>query len=355
MAPHILTLPRDVRNRIYRYALCTQGPAQLIHPVMRDEKLGLESDDGSGLRFPEQPEPRYPPREADQEELGAKASGTAKNDPNSSTQMNKKAFESVLRKIASRAEHPGSGRRGGRYDDEDEDGGDTSDDEDYPWRRRGRYELAAFRRLDVALLQVNRQIHSEALPIFYGGTTFLIDCDGKAAIRFFRKVPIPARKAITSLALGGETLLADDAGVRWTWSGDLAHPKLSTPAPMVTPFGAFLATKLPKLEQLYVYVPYGGTEDFYCSHAPPELVHGSSSQKKALSKLRSMAKSVWVGQNPVWIDWKWGDRSIDMGSDGMVQAVIESRLMDQEECERQGHPPSAGVDVIMEDWRRLRS
>jgi len=271
--------------------------------------------------------------------------------------------------------------------------------------------LAASHRLDLSLLLVNRQVHAEAASALYGGITFLIDADGRAAIRFFRDLPKQAREAITSVAIGGEALLGDDYGSRWSWSGDRTSPKCLNPVPMVTPFGAFLATKLPKLKHAYLYVPFGGTEVNYCTRAPAELemllayrhierlyyiffggesgaalrkygavecgtlMLGSanivieehifdilspppklsaSSEKQSRWDKHVKVKAAWVARNPVHVDWKFGDRNIDMGSDSRVQAVLESWLMAKSIREREELPASVNLKQIMEELEALK-
>lgn len=237
------------------------------------------------------------------------------------------------------------------------------------------------------------------MPVFYGGLNFIIDVSGLNATRFFRSLPIQARESVTTVTIASAALFADDLGVRWTWSGDVKHPKIWAPAPMVTPFGAFLATKLPKLNHIYLYVPSGGGTDFYCTWALKEVeillafkcvervsfvfcgkeagddlrkckdsedcfermlgllaedaleqhifelsfpdaimdqAYSNDNVRKAL-RTRLKIREMWAMQNVIPIEWEWADRdTVDMGPKRTVQAVCEFRLGDQKKKDESG-------------------
>lgn len=283
--------------------------------------------------------------------------------------------------------------------DEEEDNGtdeDTSEDEDEDEggdfktlrsRLRGsRYKMETMRPFDLRLLRVNRQINREATPIFYSGVNFVPDADPGDTIRFFKTLPPRALQSISTITITDEQLLGDDGPSRRCWTGNDVPP-LTTGCPsMSTPFGAFLATDMPHLTDVYLYTPIGGDEDWYCVWAPTELCkmlcHGKlqrlhyvfmgSAVAKALRTIPNSKKcfnrifetlgrrtaeheydlhypppndppaksekeherlrkrtlkwfddrDAYVKQHNKLFAWKWGDRRINMGSSGNAQAVI---------------------------------
>lgn len=136
-----------------------------------------------------------------------------------------------------------------------------------------RYNLEAIDLFDfdLSLLYVNRQINAESTPIFYGGINFVPDCDSVDAIRFFKQLPTRAIENITTLTVSELVLLGDDGPSRNCWSGEVTKPLTKGCPAMITPMGAFIATSLPKLTDIYLYTPVYGDEDWYCIWAPAEL------------------------------------------------------------------------------------
>ena len=132
------------------------------------------------------------------------------------------------------------------------------------------FGVEAFPRLNLALLAVNHQIRDEALPIFFGGVAFLVDGSPLQTIHFFRELPRTVRRNIRTLTICSSSLYADDYMVRQSWSTGQIDVQLSKP--MDTPLGSYMARCLPKLECVYLYVPYGGFDDFYCSYEPLEML-----------------------------------------------------------------------------------
>ncbi|KAK3723500.1 hypothetical protein LTR37_001752 [Vermiconidia calcicola] len=404
MASPLMDLPRELRDRILSYVLCSQGSPQLIQYIMRQQKLGAEG----GVRFPEKVEPAYPPRDAEGESLGnvKRTANHSKNTPPClSVSPEDEKVLSGLREIIGPqlARHgltftDGDVEVGLDSDEEDEEdegtdsedgtawgkGENDSDDdepEDFvskPRHRNCRYKLETLHPLNLALLRVSRQLHGESLPIFYGGVTFILDCESLIAIHFFKTLPERAFKSITSIAFTGEALMEDDCYVREGWSEELG-PFYVGPPTMSTPTGAFLAANMPKLAEVYLYVPYGGDQHWYANKAPIEMqmllaygrierlyfvffgrntagiLESGRVSKECYSNLMGLLDKTeharrqyklfdpfgqyaydedgtarwgkehdrYVAEHENDFEWRWGDRDIDMGSDGNVQAVIE--------------------------------
>ncbi|CAJ2503811.1 Uu.00g112050.m01.CDS01 [Anthostomella pinea] len=229
----LLRLPREIRDEIYYFALCTQGSAQLVHPRGRNLKEALTSG-----YFAIKPEPRYPPRPPSRTKYNE---GLSRDGPTrKATDSNALTAQAVERGLDDKQKHPkelpgfteeeyntafAQFQKSPYYrtasesceydvfkdadlhsdDGYDSDEGDEDGDEDSP-----RYELEAFCPINLALLFTNEQIYAEAMPIFYSGVTFIVDVEGKAALRFFRSLPAPARESITTLAFNSGALFADD-------------------------------------------------------------------------------------------------------------------------------------------------
>ena len=146
---------------------------------------------------------------------------------------------------------------------------------------------------------------------------------------------------------------------------------------LIYPFAAFLATSLPKVEDVYLHVPMYGHEDWYCDQAHGdlhtllkygrikrlhhafsgpevantlkdkdsqacfedmmgtlpkrvidhrfELLHPEpkNSGRKQMLKYYDAMDENWEKRKDSFAgDWEWGARDIDFGSGGNVQAVI---------------------------------
>lgn len=381
MPASFLSLPLGVRESIYRYVWRSHS-AHIVAPVFKDP-LGHKPP-----RFPEQVEARYPPLEDEvgEEDYTEAADGEEDGSEEVDGDWEDDADGSDLSELVDELNGEDDGDDASESFDEVEDDDDNSvepDDED----GGRRYNSESFRPLDIGLLSVNRQINSEALPIFYGNTTFVLDSDGEAVVKFLRALPERARNSISSITLTSFTLMGDDAYSRRAWSGKTKSPKFRGSPTMITPFGAFLATKLPSLEIVSFYFPFGGGEDWYCTWAPTELLMLLWHRRIALLNFVFLGDRVaatlkecsgsdecyetlmgdWgedaeinIGEhlfelnNPApegeyseefrrecqlyfaardkyaaeideadeGLIWEWGDRTLEMGSDGNVQAVV---------------------------------
>ncbi|KAK4504218.1 hypothetical protein PRZ48_005134 [Zasmidium cellare] len=381
---NLLSLPVDVREMIYGYVWCHNryvrfGVESVERTWTTTPNSGPLSQIASGPQFQETPTSKYPPasstgqvKPANSEvsPAPATAAGGSKNKSKKSAsrviEFNVEAFLKDL----------------DWYDNdddfEDEDEFEDSEDEDGGLNRKKRYKLDCFTPVNLALFYTTRQIYRESWPVFYKQRTFVFDTCGIDAIRFLNALPAQIRFNISSIGLTGYIFMGDDSGSRVAWSGDEAEPKyLKNGLQLHTPFAAFLATKMPKLQEVYYYFPYSGEEDFYATWAPEELsmmlMHGRIqrlchviSGEKAKDVLEThdsetchrrlmgnwwdgeaLADSLWhrVDTGPrssdrkdvkKWVDdqakfveenkrmfpWKWAERDIDMGGDGNVQAVI---------------------------------
>ncbi|KAK3713053.1 hypothetical protein LTR37_008738 [Vermiconidia calcicola] len=274
MASPLMDLPRELRDRIFAFVLCSRGSPQLIHHMMRETKLGAEG----GIRYSEKVEPAYPPRD---EKAGT--SDNVKRRPSL-----KKTPHHVYGDVEfgldsdeddEETDSEDRAARGkGDYDSEDDESEDESPFVSKPRHRNSRYKLETLRSLNLALLRVSRQVNDETLPIFYGGVTFILDCKPLVAIQFFKTLPKRAFKSIMLIAFTGEALMTDDCYVREGWSPlDMPSymssnmPLYVGPPTMLTPTGAFFAANMLKLTEVYLYVLYEGDEDWYAANAPPEM------------------------------------------------------------------------------------
>lgn len=162
------------------------------------------------------------------------------------------------------------------------------------------------------------------------------------------------------------------------WSGTVSTPLTTGSPAMVTPMGTSLATWMPKLTDVYLYTPFGGDEDWYCTWVPNELCkllcHGKlkrlhyvfvgetvvrelqtiSNSRKCFDRISNIpesarrklslcciirSRSIAEQQRQRvlrWLDdrdrcmkayrglfaWKWGDGDVSMSSSGCVQAVV---------------------------------
>lgn len=265
MPASLLSLPLSVRQSIYEHVWC-HSSARIVAPVFKNSLVQ------EGPRFPEAVEARYPPPEDKVEDENDEIEDDARGGVEAEVgHCEDDADGSGLSQLVpefNTAE--GGGEDASEVVDNIDDDEESAEPEDKEHGRR--YALESFKPLDIALLSVNRQIHSEALPVFYANTTFVLDSDGEAVMRFLRALPDRARNSINSITLTGFTLNGDDAYSRRAWSGKTTCPKYAGPPTMVTPFGAFLASRLPALEIVSFYFPFGGGEDWYCTWAPTELL-----------------------------------------------------------------------------------
>ena len=148
----------------------------------------------------------------------------------------------------------------------------------------------------LGLLRVNRQINEEATPVFYGGNNFVPDADPVYTIRSFKTLPTLALHTITKLTITQELLMADDGPSRECWSGNIRRPLTKGSPAMTTPMGAFLATCMPKLTDIFLYMPFGGSGDWYCDRADEELCkllcHGKIQRLHYVFMGKSVAKAL---------------------------------------------------------------
>ncbi|KAK4909493.1 hypothetical protein LTR49_021713 [Elasticomyces elasticus] len=387
----LLSLPREIRDIIYDFALCTHE-AHLVDPVYI-----RAADNGTlDIRYPEPVEPMYPPLDDDDDEdtVNSEPEDEWEDDEGS---MASDEWEETMARLKPAALSPNDDHL---YDleseedgyDSDEPDDDEEDDDDYMTSTRSNkktYGIIAVTPFSLSLLRVNRQLHEEATPVFYSGTRFLMDVDGGAALKFFDQLPLTNFNCITAVTITGCALMGDDGPSRRAWSGSINQPRHTGPPTMLTPYGSLLAN-MAKLKHLSLYLPYGGNEDWYCSYAPIEAqmlliaerietlsfvflgedtVEALQKYKKSQEcyerlmglqdenaakhefamkyqlpegydpKLRALTRKWWsrmdeyVKENTAGsrFTWEWGDRDIGFGNDGNVQAVLTfSKLVDDD-------------------------
>jgi hypothetical protein len=232
---------------------------------------------------------------------------------------------------------------------------------------------------NLALLGVNRQIHQEALPVFYGGVSFILDGHPAQALGFFQRLPQAARFSVSTITFPRNALESNECYIQNLQSTD--ETESAQAKDMNTIFGFLLATCIPSLRCVSIYIPYGGSEDFYCRSAPIDAMRllrlgrihtlnyfltgkeiagdlegkvlDDDCLKRTLGKLhpRKYMKHEFRLVNPpprtdkvkaygAWLeerekyrdcwsdifDCKWGDTNIDGGCGGEIQAVITFTL-----------------------------
>ncbi|KAK4626785.1 hypothetical protein CLAFUW4_04773 [Fulvia fulva] len=388
MPTSFFSLPRELRDTIYGYAFASPRCVRLAYPSIERSWTTEE-----GPRYPEIPESAYPPRPSDSpakelddedawEDCGSETEqqSKAKGDKKSTSIVDFNT-EDFLN------DYPDSEDEMFGDDDSEEDDGDEDDDySDFDdscggptSSRRSRYKIYAPSGADMSLLLVNRQIRHEALPLFYQSKIWVFDFTAIGTMHFLMALPRKARENIKSIGLPGYIFMADDGESREGWSRSLSSPLCRDVGGMslVTPFGAFLATSLPKLEEVYFHVPMYGEEDFYCPYGPAELhmllrygrikrlhhvflgekVAKTLKEKDSETCFRNMLGDLpervvdhrfqllhpypqkkgrkqtlkWMdAQSEYWQKhrdsfaegWEWVERDLDFGSDGNVQAVI---------------------------------
>ncbi|EGP88201.1 uncharacterized protein MYCGRDRAFT_92872 [Zymoseptoria tritici IPO323] len=318
---NLMDIPDAVRRRIFAHlwqdsrsiALC--DPAQLEAERYEDMR-----------RFPESPTTNYPP--ADKNSARPTTNTAAKSRLDGATPPPYIAIPSIkFRTKAFIARHAN--------DDEDEDGDEA---------QAPRYRLVTRNHFTLDLLRVNRCLHDAASSYFYATTTFVLDSDAIASMRFLSSLPDHARKCIQSVTLTGNTLMTDDGSNRISWSGNPTRPhyKDDRRLELVAPFTAFLASHLSSLREVSSYVPCGGAEDWYPPLAPEELlkllkygridklnfvfmgedtVETLEGERRSSRDIYSALMGPWAEKIVGPISWSWGERDLDMGSDGTTQAV----------------------------------
>lgn len=398
---NFLSLPVEVREIIYGYVWCQRHFVRFGHDVT--ERSWTTHPEIEGPRYPEKPSATYPPAASkdEVEALGSKPPPLPTSSKNKKGKKKKSAAKVIEFDVQEFLNDNSDwwGDEFLREDDSDEDewvdsDGEDEDDEDYDSeddydfeedydsdddepKRKKRYKLDCFTKVNISLFYVNRQIYRESWPIFYKAKCFVFDTSGLDAIRFLNTLPPHIQSTVASIGLPSFIFMGDDRGSRVAWSGTKEEPKyLKNGLQLNTPFAAFLATKMPGLQEVYYYTPFGGDEDFYASWAPTELgmlltygrikrlchVFFGEHGKKSLEKLDSKAchkqfmdilasgyklatyryelkepspkyfcdalcewmdrSEKWAEENRRMFPWEWADRDVDFGSDGNVQAVI---------------------------------
>ncbi|KAK4962910.1 hypothetical protein LTR10_000537 [Elasticomyces elasticus] len=248
----LLSLPREIRDVIYEFALCTHE-AHLVDPVYI-----RAADEGTlNIRYPEPVEPMYPPADDDEDTADSEPEDEWEDDEGS---MASDEWEETMARPKPAALPLNDGYLCDLESEEDEYDSDELDDDDegdddYMTSARSHkktYGIIAVIPFSLSLLRVNRQLHEEATPVFYSGTRFLMDS-----------------QCITAVTITGCALMGDDGPSRRAWSGSINQPRHTGPPTMLTPYGSLLAS-MPKLKHVSLYLPCGGNEDWYCTFAPIE-------------------------------------------------------------------------------------
>ncbi|KJX92047.1 hypothetical protein TI39_contig5943g00005 [Zymoseptoria brevis] len=323
----LMNLPDAVRRRIFAHIWQDSRSVALCDPAQ------LEAERYEDMRrFPETPTTSYPP--ARQNNVRPTMNLTPSPTLDGATPSSYTAMPSVkFRTKAFVARHT--------VDDEDE----YSDEAQAP-----RYRLVTRSHFDLNFFRVNRCLHDAASSYFYATTTFILDSDAVASIPFLSSLPGHARKSIQSVTLNGNILMTDDGSNRVSWSGNSTRPQYRDDRRLefVASFTAFLASHLPSLREVSLYVPCGGAEDWYPPLAPEELhkmlkygridklnfVFMGEDTAEVLEDQRQESRDIYRALMGPWaekivgpISWSRGERDLDMGSDGNTQAVVCCRMV----------------------------
>ena len=240
-----------------------------------------------------------------------------------------------------------------------------------------RYKLVSKNPIDISLMLVCHETYNEAFAFFYQGLHFVLDCDGTSALRFLESLPPLGLRRIANIVLTSTVLSDDDATSFLAWSPNGTEAPYIRYPPMATPFGAYLALAMPGLSHVSLYMPYGGNEKMCCARAPIDigtlLAYGrikrmslvfsgeqaattirqdsqTTSYEALVGRLQDMEKKIarqgfglmvpmprsrdcakgWGKLCEAFVQtcaaefvWNYGERDVDMGSDGNVQAVVD--------------------------------
>ncbi|KXT03768.1 hypothetical protein AC578_706 [Pseudocercospora eumusae] len=279
MAPTLMTIPRELRDQIWEQVYSTPNQVRLAC-----DAIETSYKQGESKRFPEQPVAKYPPVEGDATAASSK-SDLADSDPGSNAgaddhetqsdggsdgdengnEETARQYESVDFDVhAFLEEHPDSDDED--YLDDSEDGSD--EEEDFK-----AYKIFARSPVDKSLLMVSRQVSEEAAPHFWASLTLIFEYTAIGTMRFLLSLPTPALENIRSIGLTSWIFMDDDKDSYHAWNGSIDTPlyQRHDGPTLITPFASFLASHLPKLEEIYLYTPTGGDEDFYCLPATLDL------------------------------------------------------------------------------------
>ena len=244
-----MSLPRELRDRIFYFVFHPQGPVRLIAPALRE----LHEDEPSYISFPEHVEPTYSlvgeaygldglpswiKRSVD-------ASGSDRHERSVNGDNDDHVEDEKDEKLARHIPDFISEHIGAKFGDEmdsDSDGDDGEGEIKRFEHLRTRFRLESLEKLDLSRLRVSREVHVEALESLYGAFTFVIDAESNHANMFLQSLPPKAQKSIKTLAFSYDALQHDHARQK-AWLRDKTggnHCSL----PMETEFGKFLATTM---------------------------------------------------------------------------------------------------------------
>lgn len=279
MAPTLMTIPRELRDQIWEQVYSTPTQVRLACDAIENSYK-----QGESKRYPEQPVAQYPPVEGDataapldsnevESVSGSKADadgddthseGDNEGDDSEDEETDSQDEPVNFDVDAFLEEHPDS-------DDEDDldDNQDGADEEEY---FKG-YKIFARSPVDNSLLRVSRQVGEEAAPYFWSSLTPIFEYTAIGTMRFLLSLPAPALDNIKSIGLTSWIFTDDDKDSYQAWNGKIDKPLYRRPdgPTLITPFASFLASHLPKLEEIYLYTPTGGDEQFYCLPATLDL------------------------------------------------------------------------------------
>ncbi|KAF7191590.1 hypothetical protein HII31_07092 [Pseudocercospora fuligena] len=279
MAPTLMTIPRELRDQIWEEVYSTPTQIRLACDAIENSYKWGESK-----RYPEKPVAQYPPVEGDAAAAPSK-SNDVDSESDSSIDSGPDETQSADEsdgdqdgddEAASEEEpidfdvhgfleaHPDSDDEG--YPDDSEDNTDEEDD------FKG-YRIFARAPVDNSLLMVSRQVGEEAAPYFWSSLTLIFEYTAIGTMRFLLSLPAPALGHLKSIGLTSWIFTDDDKDSYDAWNGSIDSPLYRRPdgPTLITPFASFLTSYLPKLEEIYLYTPTGGDEEFYCLPATLDL------------------------------------------------------------------------------------
>ncbi|EME78026.1 uncharacterized protein MYCFIDRAFT_200376 [Pseudocercospora fijiensis CIRAD86] len=330
MAPNLMSIPRELRDQIWEQVYGTPTQVRLTCHAIEDSYK-----QGESKRYPEQPVAEYPPVEDDSaaapsqsndvdseadSDAGAgddksqsEGDGDGDGDENEDEETAKEDEPIDFDVYEFLKEHPES-------DDESYDV-DSEDDSDEEEVSKG-YKIFATSPVDTSLLMVSHQVSEEAAPYFWASLTLIFEYTAIGTMRFLMALPAPALDNIRSIGLTSWIFMDDDKDSFHAWNGSIDTPLYHRPdgPTLITPFASFLASHLPNLEEIYLYTPTGGDEDFYCLPASLDLHEMLDSRSvkrlhhvflgdpaaKILSRWTSKdALEILMGRIPALVGYHW--------------------------------------------------
>lgn len=311
----LLKLPIEVREEIWHYVLCTEGPVVLVQRAQLEKQRArerrrslnrsqapyppqqanprkdaqdqpsvegsiedavvLDSDDGDWYEHIWESENSGEDSQHDDGEVGLREDQF----PNGPVYKDNSAAESTTVVLA-RAEKKARLRRDAISGDKtvilanimsllSSTRADGLDHDCYT----GSKSLARLRGPDLSLIHVNHLIHEEALPILFKGVGFVFDMHATAMLHFLKSIDPKHLQYITSITLCSEAMFNYRPECNYNaWMGYDGKDSMlyAGPPASCVPLVSFLAVAMPNLREVYINAMCANGYD-YNIYAPSDL------------------------------------------------------------------------------------